>query len=98
MNDDLPSIEKQIAVLSRGIFINRCLLVFIAVCVAILLFLPRLARGITDYSNHLLDRLIPYLADVLGAMIAIVAVALVAAYIVARRSPESPKSRESSKY
>lgn len=95
MDHDL---DQHLAKISRGLFINRCILIFIAMCVGIILFLPSLAASIAEISNRLVEMGGPHLTSVLGAILGISAVIGVAAFVVSQVYPSAPKPKEPAEY
>ena len=53
----------------------------------VILFLPRLALKISEYSDALLDSLNPYVASILTILFVLTVTILVAAYIVSSVAP-----------
>jgi len=95
MNDD--DLNRKLAEISRGLFINRCLLVFIAVCAGVMLFLPRLALAIAEMVDAMTQSVSPWVTPILPIVIGLGTVFAVGAYIVARIAPKAPDSGESRK-
>lgn len=84
MNDD--ELARKLAEISRALFINRCLMIFIAVCLGILLFLPRLAGFIAKAID---DALNTHLAGVLISFVMVAGILFaVTIYIVSRIAPK----------
>jgi len=95
MDHDL---DQRLAKISRDLFINRCLLIFVAVCMGIILFLPSLATSIAETSNRLVQMGGPHLPSVLGAILGIGAVIGVTAFVVSQVYPSAPKPKEPAEY
>ena len=98
MKHESYSVDQQLAAISRGIFINRCLLIFIAVCAGILLFVPRLAAAIARASDSLLETCAPYVNGALGILVSLLAVILCAAYVVSKLAPPAPPASDREPY
>jgi uncharacterized membrane protein len=94
MKPDSSSVDQQLAAISRGIFINRCLLIFIAICAGIPLFAPKLAARIAELSDGFWAACAPYASGVLGILLALVAVIVCAAYVVSKVAPAAPVKSE----
>lgn len=91
MDHDL---DQRLAKISRDIFINRCLLIFIAVCVGIILFLPSLATSIAETSARLLPTSSSYFIPVVGVLLGIGAVVGVVAFIAYQLPPAPPEPKK----
>ncbi|PTX92849.1 hypothetical protein DB345_14455 [Spartobacteria bacterium LR76] len=90
-NDDLT---RKLEEISRELFINRCLLVFIAVCAGIILFLPRVALAIAETGDSIIQGISPWASSLFSVIIGLGIVFAVGAYIVARIAPKAPGSEE----
>lgn len=95
MNDD--DLDRKLAEISRSLFINRCLLVFIAVSTGIILFLPRFAVWIAETTDAIIQRISTWVSPFLPVIIGLGVVFAVGAYVVARIAPKAPDSGESRK-
>lgn len=95
MTDD--DFDRKLAEISRSLFINRCLLVFIAVCAGVLLFLPQLALAIAEMINAMTQRVSPWVSALLPVIIVLGTVVGVGAYVVARIAPKPRDSGDSRK-
>lgn len=96
MNED-DDVNRKLDEISRGLRINRYLLVFTAVCTGIILFLPRFAVWIAETTDAIIQRISTWGSLFLPVIIGLGTVIAVAAYIVARIAPPAPDSRESRK-
>ena len=90
MKHETYSVDQQLAAISRGIFINRSLLIFIAVCAGIHLFVPRLASAIGNVGDRLVASIAPHVDGALGILVSLLAVILCAAYVVSKLTPPAP--------
>ena len=87
---DSSSVDEKLAALSRGIFINRCLLIFTSVCTGIFLFAPRVAAGIAARCESLWQACSSVSEGVIGIIVSLIALFVCAGYIVSKMAPASP--------
>jgi hypothetical protein len=84
------NLDQRLIKISRDLFINRCILIFIALCVGIMLFLPGLAASIAETSARLLPTGNSYFITAISIILGIGIVVGVAAFI-AYRLPSAPR-------
>jgi hypothetical protein len=91
MKPDPSSVDAKLAAISRGILINRCLLIFAAVCAGLPLFAPRLAVRIAEVSERIWTVCAPHGEEGLGILASLLVLFFCAAYVVSRiKSPPPP--------
>lgn len=79
-----PSLEQKLDALARELRVTRWLVIFLTACVGTMLFLPRLAAGLTERSAAVWDYLDGHGGGLLSAVFAIALVIVVGGYVVSR--------------
>lgn len=98
MKAEPSSVDEKLTAISRGLFINRCLLIFLATGVGILLFAPSLAADLAAACESTGKAVFSASNGLVGIGIALVAVVFCAAYIVSKIAPSAPAPADREKY
>ena len=98
MKPDVSNVDEKLVAISRGLWINRCLLIFVAICVGMPLFAPGLAVWIAERSDRVWAALSPLAGGAAGILASLLVVFYCAAYVVSKISPPAPAPSDKAPY